>query len=269
MGAGASKISSSTDCPSPDCSPFLNWQFNLKESESTKVVGFRSLVATVKIQPSLDISLEVKAVEFLKSVHPLNQQSTDAFLSRLASSSNKYLTDIIQPMMLLISSPSQAITTAAMKMLRTLIIFCSPKNRLALFKADLIPQLITTLHPQSLPFAETEDIHACLISNITSSLWLSTPNVFLTIPSCLTIIEYDGSLPPYLSFMRDSQREWNRKRGEPRQMGKIAQRMLRMEGFDDVIEEKLRNDRKTYGRLVVARSIEWNNLHGMNLPLLE
>ncbi|KAK2943945.1 hypothetical protein BLNAU_21148 [Blattamonas nauphoetae] len=79
-------------------------------------------------------------------------------------------------MIVLISSASQPITTATIEMLRTLIIFCSPKHRLALFKADLIPQLITTLHPQSLPFAETEDIHACLISNITSSFWLATPD---------------------------------------------------------------------------------------------
>ncbi|KAK2943942.1 hypothetical protein BLNAU_21145 [Blattamonas nauphoetae] len=127
------------------------------------------------IQPSLDVSLEAKALEFLKSVHPLNQQSADAFLRRLASSSEKYLTDFIQPMMVLISSPSQAISTAAVKMLECLIIFCSLKIRLALITADMIPQLVINLNPLSLSFAEAVDIYTCLFSIIIRSFRLSTP----------------------------------------------------------------------------------------------
>ncbi|KAK2960211.1 hypothetical protein BLNAU_4764 [Blattamonas nauphoetae] len=61
-------------------------------------------------------------------------------------------------------------------------------------------------------------------------------------------------------------REWNEPGGEYRQMGTIVDRMLRMEGIDDAIEEKLRNDRNTTeGRCLVAGSIGWTNLQGMNL----
>ncbi|KAK2954629.1 hypothetical protein BLNAU_10480 [Blattamonas nauphoetae] len=171
-----SKINASTDYTCSDCSSFLNWQFSLKESESEKVVVFRSLVATVKIQPSLDVSLEAKAVEFLKSVNPYDDTSADAFITGLASISEEYLTDFVQSMMVLFSSPSQVITTATMKMLRTLIDWCSPKIRLALFKADLIPQLINTLNILSLSFTEAIDIHTCLMKTITRSLSLTTPD---------------------------------------------------------------------------------------------
>ncbi|KAK2953993.1 hypothetical protein BLNAU_11095 [Blattamonas nauphoetae] len=62
-----------------------------------------------------------------------------------------------------------------MEMLKTLLLWCSRKVHLALVKADLIPQLIITLNPQSLPFAEAVDIHTSLLSSIANSVWLSTP----------------------------------------------------------------------------------------------
>ncbi|KAK2944124.1 hypothetical protein BLNAU_20956 [Blattamonas nauphoetae] len=237
---------------------------------------------------------------------------------------------------------SQTITTAAMKMLKTLIFFCSLKIRLALFKADLIPQLITTLNPLSLPFDNTVDIHNNLMITIFYFLWLSTPNglarlkiddpneqqavhetvlkqvlipseryicylcvnrfsiidgeqsklflsllvhllricpyyqptmdfllnmpIFVTIPSCLTFFEKDRSNWGCLYFMIDTQREWNRAREEVRQMGKKVHIILRMEGMDDSIEETLQNEKNKFGARIVAYSIKWNNLLGMNLP---
>ncbi|KAK2952680.1 hypothetical protein BLNAU_12329 [Blattamonas nauphoetae] len=62
-----------------------------------------------------------------------------------------------------------------MKMLRNLIDCCSSQMHLALVTADLIPRLITTLNPQSLSFAEAVEIHSGLMSSLTSSLRLSTP----------------------------------------------------------------------------------------------
>ncbi|KAK2948087.1 hypothetical protein BLNAU_16960 [Blattamonas nauphoetae] len=61
-----------------------------------------------------------------------------------------------------------------MKVLDSLIQDITPHILLGLVKANLIPQLIITLNPQSLSFAEAEDIHACFISIITSSTWLAT-----------------------------------------------------------------------------------------------
>ncbi|KAK2946546.1 hypothetical protein BLNAU_18522 [Blattamonas nauphoetae] len=90
-----------------------------------------------------------------------------------------------------------------------------------------------------------------------------------TIPSCLAFIEQDESIWELLEDMLGTQREWNTTRGEERQMWKTVHRMLRMEGIEDVIEEKLQNDRNGYfGEYPVAFSITLNNLQGMNLPFL-
>ncbi|KAK2944122.1 hypothetical protein BLNAU_20954 [Blattamonas nauphoetae] len=295
------------------------------------------------LQPALDECLETKAVKLLESVTPKNRKSADGFISSLASDSDEYSTDFIQSLMVLISSPSQAIIATAMKMLQFLIIFCSPKIRLTLVKADLIPQLIITLNPLSLPFDNAVDIHNNLMITIIHSLWLSTldnlarlkiddPNeqksvhktifqqvvtpseqyirhlcvncfsiidgtqsriflsllvhllqicpyyqptmdfllnmpIFLTIPSYLTFFEADRSIWDFLNLMVDAQREWNKTRGVVRQMVKKMHSMLRMEGIEDAMEEKLQNDEtSTFGEWIVSYSIEWNNLLGINIP---
>ncbi|KAK2950672.1 hypothetical protein BLNAU_14343 [Blattamonas nauphoetae] len=70
--------------------------------------------------------------------------------------------------------------------------------------------------------------------------------------------------------MNNSQREWNDQGREMRQMGKAVHRMLRMEGIEDVIDEKLQNDNnEIVGQWAVILSIQWNNKQGMNLSLEE
>ncbi|KAK2944957.1 hypothetical protein BLNAU_20133 [Blattamonas nauphoetae] len=76
--------------------------------------------------------------------------------------------------MVLISCVSQNITTAAMAMVRNVIEWCSHHHRLALIKADLIPQVINTLNPQSLSFVDAVDIHIYLMTTIHESVWLAT-----------------------------------------------------------------------------------------------
>ncbi|KAK2952997.1 hypothetical protein BLNAU_11986 [Blattamonas nauphoetae] len=305
-----------------DCSAFLNWSKEQPQSVEEMAVVFRSLVATVKIQPVLDAPLEAQAVKFIDYMYPLIIKSADTFLNNLAS--------------------SHVITTAAMKMLGNLIQWCSAKVKLTLVKADLIPQLINTLNPLSLSFTKAVDVHINVMNIITRSLWLTTPDGFaslkindrneqqsvhetilkqviassekyichlcvnrysiidgepskrflmllacllrisphhqptmefvlhmpvvLTIPSCLTFIKNDGLILSFLIDMITTQREWNKRMGEVRQMGKKVHRMLRMEGIEDVIDEKLQNDQERYGRYIVDKSIELNNLHGINVP---
>ncbi|KAK2958146.1 hypothetical protein BLNAU_6850 [Blattamonas nauphoetae] len=159
---------------SMDCSPFLNWKEETFESEDDQAVVFRSLVATVKLQAKLDVSLEAKAVHFLESVHPEDKQSVDAFLRGLASISDNSLASFTQSIGVLFSTPSLTIIKAAMKMLVNLIWRCSEKVRLGLVKADLNPQIIFTLHPLSLSFTEAVNIHTYLISTITFSFRLAT-----------------------------------------------------------------------------------------------
>ncbi|KAK2953018.1 hypothetical protein BLNAU_12007 [Blattamonas nauphoetae] len=153
-------------CPSsyPDCSPFLNWEYNPLETAIEKAVVFQSLVVTMKLQSAVDDSLEAKAVKFLESVNPQTQSSADAFLNKFASNSDESSANFVQSIVVLISTPSQVIATAAMKILRTLFNHGSAKSRLALVSADLIHQLVATLNPLSLSFANAFGIHTCLMN---------------------------------------------------------------------------------------------------------
>ncbi|KAK2943705.1 hypothetical protein BLNAU_21356 [Blattamonas nauphoetae] len=343
MTSFEAKPPSSTDSSCPDCSDFLNWDEEQLGSDFEKTVVFRSLVATLTLQPELDESLEAKTVKFLKFVRPLDRKSLDAFLESLGPTTDESLTNFVQDLRVLISSGSQVITTAAMGILDHLIFVSSVQVQLALVKADLIPQLIVTLNPLALSFTEAVDIHTSLIKTISWSLWLATriglrqlemedddgqqsvhetilkqvvtPSekyichlcmnrysiiggfqsddflmllarllqispfyqptmsvivtmpIFHSIPSCLTFFEKEFSIWFFIDSMVDFQREWNKKRGDSRHLWKNVHRMLRMEGIEDVIDERLQNDKdRSYGGWISDNSIKLNNLQGMNFP---
>ncbi|KAK2943327.1 hypothetical protein BLNAU_21752 [Blattamonas nauphoetae] len=341
MTALDTKRSCSTDSPSSDCFPFLNWKYHFQESDEEKAVVFRSLVATVQSQHALDVSLEEKAVEFLESVDLYHEESGDDFLHSFASNSDESLKIFVQSIMVLISTANQAITTAAMKKLISLIGDCSTEVRLALVKADLIPQIINILNPQSLSYAETVDIHVYLMATIAWCFSLASPiglkeleieddneqpavyeavlqqvlapsekyichlcmnrlsiadgdrsiqllsmlahllrispfyqptmntvldmPVIVAIPSYLTFVKHDRSFEHFLYLMNKAQEKWYNTRDGVRQRWNSVHRRLRMEGIEDVIEERLRNDHNGRGSWIVADSIRWNNMHGMNI----
>ncbi|KAK2959915.1 hypothetical protein BLNAU_5112 [Blattamonas nauphoetae] len=224
-----------------------------------------------------------------------------------------------------------------MKMLVNLFEWCSNTDRLTLFKADLIPQLVTTLNPQSLSFGEAVNIHTNLLKIIANSVRLATdaglhylgiedhtdrqavletilqkvlvPSeqyirhlcvnrhsmidddlsdefmtllarilricpyypptmeivgnmpIVLTIPSCLAFFETKRSICNFLFVIIDSQREWNRASRYVQDRGKQVPRMLRMEGFEDVIEEQLQNNKAAiFGEVIVLQWIQLSNL---------
>ncbi|KAK2953791.1 hypothetical protein BLNAU_11194 [Blattamonas nauphoetae] len=158
-----------------DCSAFLNWSEEKLPSEDEKALVFQSLVATVKFQPALDDSLEAKAVSFLKSVGLDDEKSADAFLNKFGRTADESSTNFVRSIVVLLSSPSHAVVPAAMKILETLMDFCSATVDLALVKADLIPQLIITLHPLSLSLADAVDIHINVMTIIHNTHWPATP----------------------------------------------------------------------------------------------
>ncbi|KAK2954254.1 hypothetical protein BLNAU_10753 [Blattamonas nauphoetae] len=172
----STKMNSSTVYSCPDCSAFLNWNEDISDSEHERAPVFRSLVAIVKLQPALDASLEGKAVRFLTFVSSQGQRAADAFLYSFRRTADRSLTDFTQSIVVLISSPNPVITIVAMKMVDCLIWNCSAKVRLSLIKADLVPQVINSLTPQSLPLPEAVDIHISVLETILSSIWLTTPD---------------------------------------------------------------------------------------------
>ncbi|KAK2955679.1 hypothetical protein BLNAU_9369 [Blattamonas nauphoetae] len=80
--------------------------------------------------------------------------------------------------------------------------------------------------------------------------------VFLTIPSCLTFFEHDRSIWYFLYEMIDAQLEWNATKGKQQQMWKKVRRMLRMEGIEDVVEEKLQNDQNGLIALQIRQQVK-------------
>ncbi|KAK2959910.1 hypothetical protein BLNAU_5107 [Blattamonas nauphoetae] len=166
-------MSPSADYACSDCSAFLNWDEKELETECEKGVVFRSLVATVKLQPAFHDSLEAKAVKFLQYVVACTSESADAFLSIFGRTTPESLTNFVQCIGMLVSSPSKIIATTAMKIVGRLILYSSPKILHTLINADLIPQIIISLNPLSLSFAEAEDIHKYLIDIITKSIRLA------------------------------------------------------------------------------------------------
>ncbi|KAK2954361.1 hypothetical protein BLNAU_10693 [Blattamonas nauphoetae] len=161
-----------------DSSPFLNWSEDRHESIHNQAVLFQSLVATVQLQPSHDVTLEVKAVKFLKSLFPDDEESADVFLNSFGRTTDASLTHFLRGVVVLLSIPNQTIATATMLMVDRLIANCSAHIRLALVKADLIPRLFIALNPLSLSFAEAADIHTYLMSIFDNSVWLATPDCF-------------------------------------------------------------------------------------------
>ncbi|KAK2950683.1 hypothetical protein BLNAU_14354 [Blattamonas nauphoetae] len=115
----------SLDLNYSDCSPFLNWTEKPLGSGDERAIVFRSLVATLMLQPALDDSLEVKAVKFLKSVNPEDQQSADAFLNKIGRTIDESPRNFVQSTVVLLSSPHKAIINASMKILKPLLTRCS------------------------------------------------------------------------------------------------------------------------------------------------
>ncbi|KAK2955283.1 hypothetical protein BLNAU_9835 [Blattamonas nauphoetae] len=107
-------------------------------------------------------------------------------------------------------------------------------------------------------------LQICPYYQPTMDLVLHMP-VVLPIPSCLTIIEKEQSIFLFLYNMNNAQWEWNETKGVQQQMWKTVHRMLRMEGIEALIEEKLQNDQNGYfGRLIVQQSIRWHDQQGVN-----
>ncbi|KAK2954000.1 hypothetical protein BLNAU_11102 [Blattamonas nauphoetae] len=283
---------------SMDCSPFLNWDKEQLKPVDEQAVVFRSLVATLRLQPALDDTLEVKAVILLEYVDPRTQTSTDAFVRSLASSSDD--SDLIPHLIKSLNPQSLSfvdavdIHTNLMNVVRFSLWLAAPSgledleiedaneqqaDHETILKQVLVPSenyiwhlcnnrfsIIDRDQSSEFMFLLATLLQICPSYQPTMEFVLHMP-VFLTIPSCLAFFEADRSIKYFMWNMNPIQQGWNKTRGEELQRWKTVQRMLRMEGIEEVMEQKLQNDQNEYdGRRIVARSIEWTNLQGMNLP---
>ncbi|KAK2942288.1 hypothetical protein BLNAU_22815 [Blattamonas nauphoetae] len=231
-----------------------------------------------------------------------------------------------------------------MCMLVRLLDLSSPQFRLELIEAQLIPQIIISLNPQSSVVRETLRMNASLLNLIASSLDLATqeelallkiePNreqqkvfqtvhnhvlvpskgyilhlcehhysieiwhtlyyfvrvlyrllqispyyqptldfvldmpIILTIPSCLTFFDDDADMRFNLQFLDDARCKWNKQAENIRRSGTILLRSLRMEGLEDVSEQRLPNNlcqRNLVFSFFAPFSIGWSTMLGINV----
>ncbi|KAK2942478.1 hypothetical protein BLNAU_22589 [Blattamonas nauphoetae] len=264
---------------STDCSPFLNWSEDKFDTDHERTVVYQSLVATLKLQHTFDHSLEAKAVKFLKSVtrKDITTASMEMFhylIQRCSLRVNFALVKAdILPQLIITLNPLDLSLTDFQK-IHTCLIY-----------AVLISFCLAT--PGSLANLEIEDdneqqaVHEIVLKQVLAP---SEQYICHLCMNRFSIINGEQSsefvsllarlLQRYPSFQHTMDiflvmpvQELNAKCEETQQNWKNVQRMLRMEGIEDVFEEKLRNDRKSFiGAVVVATLFDWNNIQGMNLP---
>ncbi|KAK2947387.1 hypothetical protein BLNAU_17707 [Blattamonas nauphoetae] len=132
----------------------------MNQTLHTVIAAVPKMVATVKLQPVFDVSLEAKAVKCLDSLIPENHKSAYTFVHSFARTTDESLTKFVQSIVMLFN----------------LLWRCSKSTCLAVVTADLIPQLIIALDPLSLSFVESLAIHLYLHATISFSLWPATPS---------------------------------------------------------------------------------------------
>ncbi|KAK2959590.1 hypothetical protein BLNAU_5368 [Blattamonas nauphoetae] len=90
--------------------------------------------------------------------------------------------------------------------------------------------------------------------------------LFFTIPSCLTFIEANESIWLFFEQMICSQDEWNETGGSIRRSGTTMFRSLKVEGIEDVTEQRLQNEEtEEHGQDIVDSSKCVSIFFGMNI----
>ncbi|KAK2963836.1 hypothetical protein BLNAU_1405 [Blattamonas nauphoetae] len=157
-------------------SAFLEWNEEQIESTPDVLSVFHALVQMINDSHFIVGALEEKIVPFLEQIRPSYGEEVDRFLLGIAPSDDESLQTFVNSIIVLVSSPKQAIVTATMRMLDYLQHNASPPIHLKLVHAALIPRLLSSLNPPSLSFVDGAELHTLLISLVVHSLWLSTPN---------------------------------------------------------------------------------------------
>ncbi|KAK2949981.1 hypothetical protein BLNAU_15124 [Blattamonas nauphoetae] len=105
----------------------------------------------------------------------LEEEATEQFILSLAPSPpDDSLSEFVTCVIVLLPSDKNKLATATLQMVKLLLLDCSSTVRLNLVKADLIPRLITHLHPLSVSFPDFPEIPSHLTAIIDASIWLGT-----------------------------------------------------------------------------------------------
>ncbi|KAK2950690.1 hypothetical protein BLNAU_14361 [Blattamonas nauphoetae] len=94
--------------------------------------------------------------------------------------------------------------------------------------------------------------------------------VCLTLTSTMTVVDFDEAIWCSLFVHTITQHARMNASGEALERHHILLRSLKMEGIEDIIEQRLKNDiGGDNGQEIATTDIKWNNMLGMNVKKLE
>ncbi|KAK2961597.1 hypothetical protein BLNAU_3395 [Blattamonas nauphoetae] len=176
----------STKPPSTRTIP--NTSFLYFDPDADLWVGYKSriycsLVALVKEGYPFDEALQDRAVHFLKKLEPTWKQSEQEarFVIDLVPSSTGSLSEFIESILTLLSSPHSTVVAATISLLKLVLISSSLSVRLRFLEADFFTNVFATVQPHTLPMSGNEILHTNLVETLTHHLLLSTKSLISNI----------------------------------------------------------------------------------------
>ncbi|KAK2942550.1 hypothetical protein BLNAU_22537 [Blattamonas nauphoetae] len=143
---------------------------------------FRSLIALVKAQYPLDNALQDKAVRLLKRIDPnWNQHASARLVTELVPSPGCSPSGFIESITTLLSSPYSTVVSAAFSLLRPTIVSSPLIVRRDLVESDIIPKVLATIHPHTLPISGNEKKFDDLVTIITQGIKCALPSDLWTL----------------------------------------------------------------------------------------
>ncbi|KAK2961610.1 hypothetical protein BLNAU_3408 [Blattamonas nauphoetae] len=285
----------------PIRSVFLNWDGHPVESSSERSAIYKSFIQVVKNKHSFTPSLEDKASSFLEQISPKTTNEVDSIINDIVPSSQQESSSAFVESKLVSSldlfSPS---FTEAEKLHNNLIgvtydslmaltervrdtlqlhndneqqelgetVYCQvllPLEAYIRYICSNRYSLVDGELPASSMLLLAKSLAICPYHEPTMRFVFRLP-ILPTIPSAMTFYERDIMNLSYRLTMLLAQLKYTTIGGETLNLWNIILRSQRMEGVEDLDEQRLNLDfGGAYGHKVAERAIEWNNLLGMNV----
>ncbi|KAK2961655.1 hypothetical protein BLNAU_3453 [Blattamonas nauphoetae] len=129
-----------------------------------------SLVTLVKAEYRFNNALQDRAAQFLKGLEPSlgERDLATKLVTELVPSSDGSISGFIDSILTLLSSLHSTVAASALSLLHQTTRAASPAIQSRLVESDLIPKVLSTVRPHTLPIAENEEIIAHLLIIIAS-----------------------------------------------------------------------------------------------------
>ncbi|KAK2947331.1 hypothetical protein BLNAU_17718 [Blattamonas nauphoetae] len=160
----------------PEHSMFLNIEQESTSSFEKKSSLFNSLVAVVKDEIPISVELEEHARRFLQNLSPRRSRDTSRLLSDLVPSPDGSPSGLMSAIATLLRSKSSLIIEGTLSFVAAFVTKLSYSSQSSLLDALLIPKMIDSLQPHTLPISSNEQIHSTFVQILSHTFYLTTAN---------------------------------------------------------------------------------------------